>query len=398
MKILITGAAGGIGSTLGYYLHKKGHDLILVDNLRNGYLENLKIDGETFGSFYQIDINSIEFYGLVKEKNPEVVVHLAAITSLPDCEVNSGECIRINVEGTVSVIEACRKSGVFRIIFASTSAVYENTEVSLEAGFDESDDINPRLFYSLSKKMAEEICLSYIQNYGMDILILRFFNVFGPKQDIHRKSPPLINYIVREFKKGRTPVLHSDGNQSRDYVYSEDVAETVGFNCRMNVKNYIGYAPALWAAVDGCAELNTKLTGIPSGVKVIDAFNIEINLTKGNAVWLRGLTDAVYSIIPKEVHSGLTFKEWAGSDFVVDQPVGTGPYTLKKFKRNAYLEFDANPNYFGGKPKIDKIFLYTAVAQTNVLPMLQKGELDLAIDVDASMEEQVDKLPNYNTI
>ena len=227
MKILITGGAGGIGSTLGYYLHKKGHDLILVDNFRNGYLENLKIGGETFGSFYQIDINSIEFCDLVKEKNPEVVVHLAAITSLPDCEVNSAECIRINVEGTVSVIEACRKSGVSRIIFASTSAVYENTEVPLEAGFDESDDINPRLFYSLSKKMAEEICLSYIQNYGMDIIILRFFNVFGPKQDIHRKSPPLINYIVREFKKGRTPVLHSDGNQSRDYVHSEDVAEII---------------------------------------------------------------------------------------------------------------------------------------------------------------------------
>ena len=197
--------------------------------------------------------------------------------------------------------------------------------------------------------------------------------------------------ITFELRKG---VKFSDGST----FDSEDVAETVGFNCRMNVKNYIGYAPALWEAVDGCAELNTKLTGIPSGVKVIDAFNIEINLTKGNAVWLRGLTDAVYSIIPKEVHSGLTFKEWAGSDFVVDQPVGTGPYTLKKFKRNAYLEFDANPNYYGGAPKIAKIFLYTAVAQTNVLPMLQKGELDLAIDVDATMEEQVDKLSNYNTI
>ena len=196
--------------------------------------------------------------------------------------------------------------------------------------------------------------------------------------------------ITFELRKG---VKFSDGST----FDSEDVAETVGFNCRMNVKNYIGYAPALWEAVDGCAELNTKLTGIPSGVKVIDAYNIEINLTKGNAVWLRGMTDAVYSIIPKEVHSGLTFKEWAGSDFVVDQPVGTGPYTLKKFKRNAYLEFDANPNYFGGKPKIAKIFLYTAVAQTNVLPMLQKGELDLAIDVDATMEEQVDKLSGYTS-
>ena len=142
MRILITGAAGGIGSTLGYHLHKKGHELILVDNLRNGYIENLKIDGETFGSFYLVDINSIEFSDLVRDSSPDVVVHLAAITALPDCEVNSAECIRINVEGTVSVMEACRKYGVDRVIFSSTSAVYENTSLSPGEGFDESDPVN----------------------------------------------------------------------------------------------------------------------------------------------------------------------------------------------------------------------------------------------------------------
>ena len=227
MKILITGAAGGIGSTLCQDLNSLGHQLILVDNLRNGYLENLEQGGQIPGKFFKLDINSEEFYILVEKESPDVVVHLAAITSLPDCEVNYKECIRINVEGTAAVLGASRRSGVRKVIFASTSAVYENTNYSSEKGFSEEDQISPRLFYSLSKKMAEEICQSFSINYGMDITILRFFNVFGPKQDIHRTSPPLINYVVREFKRGNIPILHSDGNQSRDYVFSEDVSDLI---------------------------------------------------------------------------------------------------------------------------------------------------------------------------
>ena len=247
-------------------------------------------------------------------------------------------------------------------------------------------------------------------------------NAFGPSRNSsgtdHLVNFMLFDNLVKIAKDEKTilPALATKWTISKDakkYTFelrkgvkfhdgstfnAEDVAETVGFNCRMNVKNYIGYAPALWAAVDGCAEMDTKLTGIPSGVKVIDDYNIEINITKGNAVWLRGLTDAVYSIIPKEVHSGLSFKEFKESDFVIDEPIGTGPYTLAKFKRNAYLEFAANPNYYGGKPKIDKVFLLVGVAQTNVLPMLQKGELDLAIDVDATMEEQVEKLSTHTPL
>jgi nucleoside-diphosphate-sugar epimerase len=75
--------------------------------------------------------------------------------------------------------------------------------------------------------MSEEICMSFSENYGMNITTLRFFNVFGPRQDIHRKSPPLINYIVRELKNGRSPILHSDGEQSRDYVYVNDVVDLI---------------------------------------------------------------------------------------------------------------------------------------------------------------------------
>lgn len=223
MKILLTGAAGGIGSTLGYYLFKKGHTLTLIDNLRNGYEENLTINGETFGKFYNLSICDLNIVELLKGEY-DCIIHLAAITALPDCETNAVETVNVNVSGTMNILECARKWNVPHVIFSSTSAVYENNKEKL---FTENLDINPRLWYSLSKKMAEEICESYRINYDMPITTLRFFNVFGPRQDIHRKHPPLINYIVRELRNNSSPILHSDGQQKRDYVHVDDVVRLI---------------------------------------------------------------------------------------------------------------------------------------------------------------------------
>ena len=223
MRILLTGAAGGIGSTLGHYLHKKGHQLTLVDNLRNGYSENLLIGKKTFGDFYNQDIRDpqlvdklINFY--------DCIIHLAAITALPDCESNVSDTININVAGTANIMECARRWNVPHVIFASTSAIYENNKEQI---FTENLNVDPRLWYSLSKKMAEEVCESYRINYGMNITTLRFFNVFGPRQDIHRKNPPLLNYLVREIKQGKQPVLHSTGEQARDYIHVDDVVKLI---------------------------------------------------------------------------------------------------------------------------------------------------------------------------
>jgi len=223
MKILLTGAAGGIGSTLGYYLFKKGHELTLVDNLRNGYEENLLIDGNPFGVFYNQDICDIKITDKLFD-NYDCIIHLAAITALPDCESNVRDTINVNVIGTTNIMECARKWNVPHVIFASTSAIYENNKEKI---FTENLEVNPRLWYSLSKKMAEEVCKSYRINYSMNITTLRFFNVFGPRQDIHRKNPPLLNYLVREIKKGKQPVLHSTGEQARDYIHVDDVVKLI---------------------------------------------------------------------------------------------------------------------------------------------------------------------------
>lgn len=228
MNILITGAAGGIGSTLTKYLNNKNHNLILVDNLRSGNIENIQsVDGELFGVFYNIDIrDKDELSYLLRTNNIEVVIHLAAIASLPECETLREECFSINVGGTVSVIEACKENNIRKIIYTSTSGVYEGNDKE-DLPFTENLDVYPSLCYTLSKKMAEDVCISYIMKYGMNIQILRLFNVISPNLDMNRKSPALINYLIDSYANGVSPIIHTDGNISRDYIFVDDIINLI---------------------------------------------------------------------------------------------------------------------------------------------------------------------------
>lgn len=217
-KILITGGAGFIGSQLGHCLSREGYDVVLVDDMSFGHLDNLVISGQTFGSFIGRDIRTKEIFPLFE--NVDCVFHFAGISALPVCQEQPYYALSVNVAGTVNVLEAARRAGVRRVIFSSTSAVYEN---NTDFPFREDDSVNPYLVYSTSKFQAEHICKAYIKTYGLEIVILRFFNVYGPHQDLKRLSPPLTGYIVRELLSGRQPVLHSDGMQERDYVYIDDI-------------------------------------------------------------------------------------------------------------------------------------------------------------------------------
>ena len=194
-----------------------------------------------------------------------------------------------------------------------------------------------------------------------------------------------------DLRKG---VKFSDGSD----FDATDVANTIGLACRLTGVNYIGYKPDRWTTVVGCEDLKDKESGVPSGVTIINPLQVKIKIAKGNAQYIRLLTDAVYSIIPTEAHDGQTDKDFAVSDFVVADPIGTGPYTLTRFKRNQYMEFDVNPKYWGPKPKISKIFWLINVKATNLLPLLQKNELDLAIDIDVSNEDQVAKLATHTSL
>ena len=217
-KVLITGGAGFIGSQLGYSLNKQGHEVILLDNMSYGNKDNLLIDGKTFGQFILDDVRNKSFFE--HSKGVDYVFHFAGIAPLPDCQEDPYTAIEINVAGTANVLEACRVNAVKRVIFASTSAIYENNELF---PCKEDDEVTPDLIYATTKLQCEQLCNAFTNSYGMKIVCLRFFNVYGPHQDFKRQQPPLIGYLIKEFMLENTPVLHSDGHQQRDYVYVDDL-------------------------------------------------------------------------------------------------------------------------------------------------------------------------------
>lgn len=219
MRILITGGAGFIGSQLALYLESKKHEVIILDNLSSGYIYNFMESKKLLSNFICMDIRDPKLEEVMK--GIDVVFHIAGYVSLPGCNDNPREAYSVNTAGTANVLEMARRSGVKKIIFSSTAALYEK-ETALP--FKESLSPNPTLIYALSKKAAEDICQSFMEMYGMDITIFRFFNVYGPHMD-YRPPSYLISYLIGCLLKREKPILHSNGKQSRDFVYVDDVVK-----------------------------------------------------------------------------------------------------------------------------------------------------------------------------
>jgi UDP-glucose 4-epimerase len=223
-KILITGAAGFIGSQLAYNLWKNGNEVVLIDNFSYGFEDNLIFEEHDFRKEIQrIDVcNTDKLNEIFERESFDYVYHIAAITPLPDCQNNPIMAMNVNVSGTVNVLESSRKYGVKNVIFASTSAIYENCKTFPTREFDV---VQPSLIYSSSKFCAEQMCKSYSDVYGMNITVLRFANVYGPHIDCLRTQPPVVGYITRELYYNRIPVLHSTGEQRRDFIYVDDLID-----------------------------------------------------------------------------------------------------------------------------------------------------------------------------
>lgn len=216
-KIVITGGAGFIGSELAWALKLSGHDVFVLDNFSYGYIDNLIRDGKLGIQFKDVDVRSSEIGNFFK--NVDTIFHFAGISALPVCQENPSMAYEVNTAAVANVLEQARLHNVRRVIFSSTSAVYENTKGNAY----ENQPVDPDLVYASSKRMAELICKNYSKNYGMDILVPRFFNVYGPHQDINRQSPPFTSYLIKEIMSDRTPVLFNNTDVQRDYIHVDDV-------------------------------------------------------------------------------------------------------------------------------------------------------------------------------
>lgn len=217
MKILITGAAGFIGSTLCNYLKKQGHFVIGIDNLSYGNYDNLYDENQAFvaNHFSKEDIRGDFFI----PNDVDVLFHLAAIAPLPDCQSDPKTAYDVNVTGTVNVLEKARKQEVKKVVFASTNAVCEN---EFNHHYMLSLDSEPDLIYPMTKRAGELLCASYANNYNMDISTVRISNTYGPSQDYFRDHPPLMAYIINCLEANTNPTFYNKETK-RDYIYVNDL-------------------------------------------------------------------------------------------------------------------------------------------------------------------------------
>jgi UDP-glucose 4-epimerase len=218
--ILVTGACGGIGSRLIPSLLDQGYKVIAVDNLYSGKWENLEPHPNL--SCFTIDIVRVaELVEALAKEEFQICIHLAAISSLPECQVNPLRAIEVNLLGTISITELCANQANFqRMIFASTSAVYEGISNEL---LTEDLSVSPTLVYPQTKYFAEQYLLALSRSRRFPVVIARLFNVFGDRQNAYRQSPPLINYLVRELAAGQSPRMFGWDAPGRDYVSVETV-------------------------------------------------------------------------------------------------------------------------------------------------------------------------------
>ena len=237
MKVLITGAAGFIGSQLAHRLWKEGAELLLVDNFSYGSNDNLTFEDHSFvDEVLKMDIRDRDGMSDIFNTNSiDFVYNIAGIAPLPDCQTNPCDAVDVNLTAFVNILELSRECGVKKVIQASTNAMYENETIfpTREDNFKV-----PTLIYPNTKYCAERFAESFCKTYGMSVTCIRFANVYGPHIDCLRKQPPFVGYMIRELYYDRVPVFHSDGKQRRDYIYVEDlidlaikVQNSKGFDC-----------------------------------------------------------------------------------------------------------------------------------------------------------------------
>ena len=212
-KIVITGVAGFIGSNLAAKLLSEGYQILGLDNLSGGTLENVPAGV----GFHQADIRSRDIYPLFE--GAEAVFHLAAKTNLPACLKDLVDAADVNVTGTTNVLEACRRAKVPAVISADTSAEYEGVP-DLPSRVD---SIQPLSAYAISKRGGALFCDVYQRFYGLDITTVRYFNVYGPAQDWKRAFAPVVGSFTTQLLNGKRPTIYGSGKKRRDFIYVDDV-------------------------------------------------------------------------------------------------------------------------------------------------------------------------------
>lgn len=261
MNFLVTGAAGFLGAALSNRLVHEGHQVRGLDDLSAGDPSRLAEDV----LFSRGDVGDRpKLWSLLQEV--DCVYHLAARVSVPESVLYPREYNAVNVGGTVSVMEAMRDVGVQRVVFISSGAIYGDQQ---EQPLSEKTPPDPRSPYAVSKLAAEHYIHTIGALWGIETVSLRVFNAYGPGQQLPAVHPPVIPHFLRQTAKGGTLVIHGSGEQSRDFVYVDDVVQAM-------------------VAASTAPTVNRKVINIGSGVEtsIRDLAQLVIEALEQPAEWI----------------------------------------------------------------------------------------------------------------
>lgn len=217
---LVTGGAGFIGSHLVQRLLADGHRVRVIDNLSTGKRANVEAHADRIG-FVEGDIADPVAVKQAVE-GVDLVLHQAALPSVPRSVADPLTTDHNNVRGTLCLLDACRKAGVRRVVQASSSSVYGDTPVLPKV---ETMNLSPRSPYAASKAAGETYGLSFFHTYGLEYVGLRYFNVFGPRQDPSSQYAAVLPKFISACLADEAPLVYGDGTQSRDFCFIDNVVD-----------------------------------------------------------------------------------------------------------------------------------------------------------------------------
>ena len=219
-RILVTGGAGFIGSHLARALVRRGDDVVVLDDLSTGRRSNLE---GVLSHLELVEGSLLDDAALSRAlRGVGAVLHQAAMPSVPKSLQFPRETHRANVEGTLALLDAARRLGVRRVVYAGSSSAYGDQPDAFK-----SEDLTPRPMspYAVQKLTGEHYCAVHHALFGLETIALRYFNVFGPRQDPASQYAAVVPAFVTRMLQGESPVVHGDGLQSRDFTFIENVVE-----------------------------------------------------------------------------------------------------------------------------------------------------------------------------
>jgi UDP-glucose 4-epimerase len=259
MKYIVTGGAGFIGSHIVEELAQQQHDVVIVDNFFSGKMENIR----SFLEKKNVSLvkGSITDLSLLKKifTGADGIFHEGAIASVPRSIANPLATHEANVTGTLNVLIAARDCDVRKVLFASSSSVYGNTPTLPKC---EDMPPNPLSPYAVSKLSGEHYLKVFSEVYGLETLSLRYFNVFGPRQDPKSEYAAVIPRFITKILSHESPTIYGDGGQTRDFTYVKDVVQANILAMESTAQGVFNIAYCRRIDLNELASLIMEITGI----------------------------------------------------------------------------------------------------------------------------------------